>query len=456
MKIVTVNNWCVLGLLLITSGSPALSQRSSSRSNSRDRVLSDSPSSSSGSSTHESVSSGDSILARLYDRLATIVTLDEQLLKRLEALEYKITRIEVSNQERYDAIRAEVRELSRRYQNVDWILTKTEGSIEELKNEWDAVKGQWYHVTGKNGLVTSGEFSDRLNALATLLTSTRLAVLRIEKELISSGQNITQLQSSLREVSLSQRNIPTKSFLNNALLGIKNQPVYAMMHPNAARGNGEGSCEISVLPSSCKEAQKRSGIIKVEPSGHIRSPFYVNCLEGWTVIQHRDDGGVNFYRTWSEYKHGFGNIDGEFWIGLDKLHEITSSRIHELLIHLEDFEGETKIAKYDSFAIGGEKENYALILLGKYSGDAGDSLSYHAGQKFSALDLDNDSWVEGNCAQAHTGGWWYNACDTSNLNGRYLGGEVPDELRYQGIYWNEFKGANYSLKKVRMMIRPVD
>lgn len=130
------------------------------------------------------------------------------------------------------------------------------------------------------------------------------------------------------------------------------------------------------------------------------------------VIQHRDDGGVNFYRTWSEYKHGFGNIDGEFWIGLDKLHEITSSRIHELLIHLEDFEGETKIAKYDSFAIGGEKENYALILLGKYSGDAGDSLSYHAGQKFSALDLDNDSWVEGNCAQAHTGGWWYNACDT--------------------------------------------
>uniref|UniRef100_A0A1B0DD80 Uncharacterized protein n=1 Tax=Phlebotomus papatasi TaxID=29031 RepID=A0A1B0DD80_PHLPP len=367
-----------------------------------------------------------------------------------------ITRIEVSNQERYDAIRAEVRELSRRYQNVDWILTKTEGSIEELKNEWDAVKGQWYHVTGKNGLVTSGEFSDKLNALATLLTSTRLAVLRIEKELISSGQNITQLQSSLREVSLSQRNIPTKSFLNNALLGIKNQPVYAVMHPNAARGNGEGSCEISVLPSSCKEAQKRSGIIKVEPSGHIRSPFYVNCLEGWTVIQHRDDGGVNFYRTWSEYKHGFGNIDGEFWIGLDKLHEITSSRIHELLIHLEDFEGETKIAKYDSFAIGGEKENYALILLGKYSGDAGDSLSYHAGQKFSALDLDNDSWVEGNCAQAHTGGWWYNACDTSNLNGRYLGGEVPDELRYQGIYWNEFKGANYSLKKVRMMIRPVD
>ncbi|XP_055686863.1 angiopoietin-related protein 7 [Lutzomyia longipalpis] len=455
MKGALENRWCVLGLILIAVAvGPGLCQRQQQRPSVRDRTYGDTTSP--GSQTHDSIG-GDSILARLYDRLATIVTLDEQLLKRLEALEYKITRIEVSNQERYDAIRAEVRELSRRYQNFDWILTKTEGTVEELKGEWDAVKGSLYQVSGKGGgPVTSGEFSDKLNALATLLTSTRLAVLRMEKEFITAGQNITELQQNLKDVSVSQRNIPTKSFLNNALLAVKSPPVYAVMHPNGARGGSEGSCEVSLLPSSCKDAQKRSGIIKIQPSGHIHNPFYVNCLEGWTVIQHRDDGGVNFYRTWAEYKHGFGNLDGEFWIGLDKLHEITSSRIHELLIHLEDFEGERRIAKYDSFAIGGEKENYALVLLGKYSGDAGDSLSYHAGQKFSALDLDNDSWVEGNCAQAHTGGWWYNACDTSNLNGRYLGGEVPDELRYQGIYWNEFKGANYSLKKVRMMIRPAE
>lgn len=130
------------------------------------------------------------------------------------------------------------------------------------------------------------------------------------------------------------------------------------------------------------------------------------------MIQNRDEGGVSFYRNWAEYKHGFGNIGGEFWIGLEKLYELTSSRIHEILIEMEDFEGVTRKAKYTHFAIGSEKENFALVLLGKYSGDAGDAMSYHAGQKFSTFDLDNDSWPEGNCAQAHTGAWWFNACDT--------------------------------------------
>lgn len=51
------------------------------------------------------------------------------------------------------------------------------------------------------------------------------------------------------------------------------------------------------------------------------------------------------------------------------------------------------------------------MLLGQYSGTAGDAFSYHGGSKFSTFDVDNDGWAEGNCAQAHVGAWWYNACD---------------------------------------------
>lgn len=107
--------------------------------------------------------------------------------------------------------------------------------------------------------------------------------------------------------------------------------------------------------------------------------------------------------------------------------------MHELYIRLEDFSGTVKVARYSAFAIAGEKEDYALNVLGKYSGTAGsaegryietyiilkfllclgDSLTYHAGHKFSTYDMDNDVWVEGNCAQAHTGAWWYNSCDMS-------------------------------------------
>lgn len=44
----------------------------------------------------------------------------------------------------------------------------------------------------------------------------------------------------------------------------------------------------------------------------------------------------------------------------------------------------------------------------------------------------------------------------SNLNGKYLLGNTEGKSRYQGIYWNDFHGPDYSLKAVRMMISPVE
>ncbi|KAH8390608.1 hypothetical protein KR215_007436, partial [Drosophila sulfurigaster] len=51
---------------------------------------------------------------------------------------------------------------------------------------------------------------------------------------------------------------------------------------------------------------------------------------GWTVIQRRKPFGLDFRRTWSEYKDGFGNLRGEFFLGLEKIHLLTQSQPHEL------------------------------------------------------------------------------------------------------------------------------
>nr|XP_020466158.1 angiopoietin-related protein 6 isoform X1 [Monopterus albus]XP_020466159.1 angiopoietin-related protein 6 isoform X1 [Monopterus albus] len=173
---------------------------------------------------------------------------------------------------------------------------------------------------------------------------------------------------------------------------------------------------------------------------------------GWTVIQRRQDGSVNFFRTWEQYKQGFGNLDGEYWLGLEHLYWLTKQARYKLRVALEDWQGRQVFADYDRFHLEPESDWYRL-RLGQYQGNAGDSLSWHNNKAFTTLDRDKDSY-NGNCAHYQKGGWWYHMCAHSNLNGVwYRGGHYRS--RYQdGVYWAEFHGGSYSLKRVAMMIKP--
>ena len=88
---------------------------------------------------------------------------------------------------------------------------------------------------------------------------------------------------------------------------------------------------------------------------------------GWTVFQKRLNGSVDFYLGWAEYERGFGNLNGEFWLGLDKIHRLTSSGNYKLRVDLEDFEGNSAFAEYGIFAVGNEGTKYNLSV-GGYSG----------------------------------------------------------------------------------------
>ncbi|XP_061702096.1 angiopoietin-related protein 6 [Syngnathoides biaculeatus] len=174
---------------------------------------------------------------------------------------------------------------------------------------------------------------------------------------------------------------------------------------------------------------------------------------GWTVIQRRQDGSVNFFRTWEQYKQGFGNLDGEYWLGLEHLYWLARQSKYKLRVVLDDWQGRQVFAEYDSFRLEPESDGYRL-RLGQYSGNAGDSLSWHNNKAFTTLDRDRDGYT-GNCAHYQKGGWWYHMCAHSNLNGVwYRGGHYRS--RYQdGVYWAEFHGGSYSLKRVLMMVKPL-
>ncbi|XP_016955226.1 fibrinogen-like protein 1 isoform X2 [Drosophila biarmipes] len=162
---------------------------------------------------------------------------------------------------------------------------------------------------------------------------------------------------------------------------------------------------------------------------------------GWMVIQRRIDGSFDKVIV-PELVNGCGELDGEFWIGLEKLHRITTSRRLELYIHLVDFDNVTAFARYDNFVVGGKNDKYKLVSLGKYSGNAGDALRSHI----------NHTSIEDSSYFAPSSKWWgRNDC---NLNGTYCRSKVQLNT-CDGIWWGRWNmGKRYSLKSCKMLIRP--
>ncbi|XP_030079085.1 ficolin-1-like [Drosophila hydei] len=205
------------------------------------------------------------------------------------------------------------------------------------------------------------------------------------------------------------------------------------------------------LSSSC--IGKITGIFQIHVPGS--DPFEVACDSslvdsGWTVIQRRQDGSENFNRSMNDYRSGFGKLDGEFFIGLDKLHLLTKSQRHELYIYMETDNKEVGNARYNQFLIGGEQQDFKILLLGAFSGNAGNGLADSLNMGFSTPDVDNDNWWTANCAGLANSGWWFNNCGLSNLNGVYKAEDRPAYA--DGVAWSVWKYE--SLKFVQIMIKP--
>ncbi|KAG0717566.1 Ficolin-2 [Chionoecetes opilio] len=228
----------------------------------------------------------------------------------------------------------------------------------------------------------------------------------------------------------------------------------------------EGSVIVNKLesrPRHCKDllnsGDTGSGLRLVypypgQPHHHV-TVFCDHTVDGggWTVFQRRTNDSIrqDFYRTWIEYQLGFGDLQGEFWLGLDLLHVLTSTTLQELRIDLADYEGGERWAKYSFFNIGSDETKYRLSV-GRYTGDAGDAMQpQHSGDNFSTHDQDNDTYGN-NCAVQFRGAWWYRACHHANLNGYQHQGNHSSFA--DGINWHAWRGYNYSLRRTSMMIRP--
>lgn len=181
----------------------------------------------------------------------------------------------------------------------------------------------------------------------------------------------------------------------------------------AASADSLPAAKASITPRNC--LKQEHGSMRIRLDSHIE-PFFVFCDQktrggGWTVVANRYDGSEIFNRTWSDYKIGFGSLTGEFFMGLEKLYQITTTSDNELLVEMKNAKHDYRSAIYDHFGIGSEEEQYRLKVLGKYQGDAGDALRQHIDKKFSTYDKGSDE-SQTNCAVQQSGAFWYgNSCN---------------------------------------------
>ncbi|KAL0978856.1 hypothetical protein UPYG_G00176630 [Umbra pygmaea] len=371
----------------------------------------------------------------VHHQTATMLEIGTNLLTQTAEQTHKLNVVEakVLNQTSRFEIQLLENSLSTNKLEKELLVQTSEMTKLQDKNSWLENKVQLLESQQQDELENNRLEKKRLQSLVTTQTT---AIEALERQLRMASANNSALQRQQQQLMESVHSLINMVSTNTGTM-LREQRFRDCADAYKAGHNISGVYNIYI--SNMTDATQV--YCDMETSGG-----------GWTLFQRRFNGNVDFQRTWKEYKQGFGDPAAEHWLGNELVFLMTSHTQYALRVELRDWEGNTPYSHYDKFQLVGEKQQYRLFLRG-YSGTAGEqsSLASH-GTSFSTRDADNDNCLC-KCALMLTGGWWFDACGLSNLNGIYY--TVGHNIRkLNGIKWHHFRGPSYSLRSTTMMIRP--
>ncbi|KAF7207585.1 angiopoietin-1 [Nothobranchius furzeri] len=374
----------------------------------------------------------------VHNQTATMLQIGTNLLSQTAEQTRKLNVVEAKVLNQTSRIEIQLLENSLSTNKLEKELLVQTSEISQLrdKNSYLESKVQMLESQQK------GELEDmrvEKNRLQSVVRTQMVAIESLERQLKVATSNNTALQKQQAQLMESVHT------LINMVATTTGSPPRSHMWKDCA--------------DAYKDGHSVSGVYHIY-IGNRTEPVQVYCdMEtsggGWTVFQRRFNGSVDFQRSWREYKLGFGDVLGEHWLGNEVLYLLTNQGQYSLRVELQDWEGTSAFSQYDRFTLTSERQQYRLYLRG-HSGTAGrqSSLITH-GAGFSTRDHDNDNCDHCKCALMLTGGWWFDACGFSNLNGIYY--TVGHNIRkLNGIKWHHFRGPSYSLRSTSMMVRPYD
>ena len=176
---------------------------------------------------------------------------------------------------------------------------------------------------------------------------------------------------------------------------------------------------------------------------------------GWTVLLKRQDGSVDFHLNWADYKNGFGNFEGEHWLGLENMYLLTnlSGVTAQLRVDLADWEGNTALPSMTNSQL-------VMRTVTTPSLYRGTSLPVQLETHLHLTIMNRasaqliETMILGLITVFFQGSWWYNACYYNFLIGKYFNSGGPRSSPQYGIIWSTWTGFDYSLCYADMKIRP--
>lgn len=206
-------------------------------------------------------------------------------------------------------MKTQINHLFHNLNTVQVLAQRVESKLDDVINQLSEVPNQ------SDAAAPTISTDVKLDSLAILLTSTRSAIQQNFFELQRLSANVTDLQTSNNLIRDQIETIQYKQLTE--------------ISPTTETGTQQVVNEYSAIPASCSEVQPNngSGVYRIRAKTGSETTFYAYCHafetgRMWTVILNRADDTTSFYRSWADYKKGFGNVNKNFWIGLDKLSEV--------------------------------------------------------------------------------------------------------------------------------------
>ncbi|GFR62670.1 fibrinogen [Elysia marginata] len=375
--------------------------------------------------------------------------METRVVDKLCEIEAKLSHVCVNNinnnniPQRFDEIEDSLASLKREITDdikksislaADTILNSTSKVISAVQGPTSEIL-KWEK---RNGL----QLKNMVLARDKIINSSEDLIYRFQSSFQILNSNFDQLKGEFQNSS-SETLSAIRDVIENTNITVWNSLKPAMTHIFSPT-----ECTKGMFPSLLGTAFPYH-VIKPDGKSYVNAPFLCDSVTdegGWIVIQRRSSGNTNFNRNWEEYREGFGNLYEDFWWGNKNIHAITRIGDYELRVDLK-YRGKSSYARYSSFSLDGESNNF-ILRLGAYQGTAGDGLGFHNGKQFSTYDRDNDGRSQ-NDAAVYSAAWWYYRGYHSNLNGVW-----GTNGNNRAMTWNVLTGSNsvsFSEMKIRRL-----